>query len=240
MTLGEFLDREGFSAYFRAHFMTPLVSAVWSCDAVTALRYPAGYLFRFLDHHGMLSVGGSPVWRTVTGGSRTYVDRVAKQLDAVRTGTPVRAVRRHADGVDVTTEDGTTQVVRRGGHRHPPGPGAPAAGRRHRRGSESVLGAFRYSRNTTLLHTDTSLLPRARGARASWNYLMPSCATDADQVRVSYDMNRLQRLDATETLRRHPGRRRTVWRRTGCWPAWSTNTRSTPRSRSPRRHACPS
>ncbi len=111
-TLGEFLRRGRFSAYFTAHFMTPLVSAVWSCSPATALRYPARYLFRFLDHHGMLAVGGSPTWRTVTGGSRTYVDRVAKQLHAVRTGTPVRAVRRVAAaggapaGVEVVAEDG--------------------------------------------------------------------------------------------------------------------------------------
>ena len=197
-TLGAFLDREGFSAYFRAHFMTPLVSAVWSCDAVTAQRYPAAYLFRFLDHHGMLSVTGAPTWRTVTGGSRTYVDRVAERLDAVRPAAPVRAVRRHPDGVDITTHDGTTQsydgvVVAT----HPDQAIRLLADATPR--EKEVLGAFRYSRNTTLLHTDTGLLPRAQGARASWNYLMPACSTGSEQVRVSYDMNRLQRLDAPET-----------------------------------------
>lgn len=109
VTLGEFLDRAGFSRYFRTHFITPLVSAVWSCDAAVAQRYPAAYLFRFLEHHGMLSVGGSPVWRTVTGGSRTYVDRVAETVDEVRLSTPVRALRRHPDGVDITAHDGTTE-----------------------------------------------------------------------------------------------------------------------------------
>ncbi|MFR9799145.1 NAD(P)/FAD-dependent oxidoreductase [Streptomyces sp. MS06] len=199
LTLGGFLDREGFSAYFRAHFMTPLVSAVWSCDAATAQRYPAAYLFRFLEHHGLLSVTGSPVWRTVTGGSRSYVDRIADRLPDVRTGTPVRAVRRHADGADVTAEDGTTEtydsvVVAV----HPDQALRLLADATP--GEKDVLGAFRYSRNPTLLHTDTALLPRARGARASWNYLMPSCAAGADRVRVSYDMNRLQRLDAAETF----------------------------------------
>ncbi|MEU4979986.1 FAD-dependent oxidoreductase [Streptomyces sp. NPDC021969] len=198
LTLGGFLDREGFSPYFRAHFMTPVVSAVWSCDAATALRYPAAYLFRFLHHHGMLAVGGSPLWRTVTGGSRSYVDRIAERLPDVRTATPVRTVTRHADGVDVTAADGTTDTY---DHLviavHPdqalelladPTPG-----------EKEVLGAFRYSRNATLLHTDTALLPRSRGARSSWNYLMPSCDAGADRVRVSYDMNRLQRLDAADT-----------------------------------------
>jgi predicted NAD/FAD-binding protein len=199
LTLGEFLVRQRFSAYFTAHFMTPLVSAVWSCDAATAQRYPAGYLFRFLDHHGLLSVSDSPVWRTVTGGSREYVERIAKQLDTVHTSAPVRTVRRHADGVELTTDDDTTtsydsvvlavhpdQALRLLADPTPQ--------------EREVLGAFRYSRNITLLHTDTSLLPRARGARASWNYLMPSCTAAADRVRVSYDMNRLQRLDAPETF----------------------------------------
>lgn len=199
LTLGAFLDRGGFSPYFVAHFMTPLVSAVWSCDATTALRYPARYLFRFLDHHGMLTVGGSPTWRTVTGGSREYVERVAKHLDEVRTGTPVRAVRRHASGADVTTEDGTTEpydavVIAV----HPDQAlrllADPTEDERE------VLGAFRYSRNPTLLHTDTGVLPAARGARASWNYRMPACDAGADQVLVSYDMNRLQRLAAPDTF----------------------------------------
>ncbi|MGW7097013.1 NAD(P)/FAD-dependent oxidoreductase [Streptomyces sp. NPDC054874] len=199
MTLGEFARRGRFSPYFHAHFLTPMVSAVWSCDPVTALRYPARYLFRFLAHHGMLAVGGSPVWRTVTGGSRGYVDLLVKQLTTVHTSTPVRAITRHADGVDVTTEDGTrtpydSVVIAT----HPDQAlrllTDPTDAER------GTLGAFRYSRNPTLLHTDTALLPRARGARASWNYLMPSCAADADRVTVSYDMNRLQRLDAPETF----------------------------------------
>lgn len=198
-TLGRFVADGGFSPYFVSHFLTPLVSAVWSCDAGTALRYPAHYLFRFLDHHGLLSVTGSPVWRTVSGGSRAYVERVAKELDAVHTAAPVRSVRRDARGVEVTTADGTVR-------RHDSVVIAVHPDQALRlladpTGDErQVLGAFRYSRNATLLHTDTSVLPRARRARASWNLTMPSCAANAGRVRVSYDMNRLQRLDAPENF----------------------------------------
>ncbi|MFG2949192.1 NAD(P)/FAD-dependent oxidoreductase [Streptomyces adustus] len=203
LMLGAFLDRTGFSSSFRAHFMTPVVSAVWSCDAETALKYPAAYLFRFLAHHGMLSVSGSPVSRTVTGGSKTYVDRIAADLHEVRVGAPVRSVLRHTDGVDVTAADDTTtpfdhivlathpdQALRLLADATP---------------EEEVLGVFRCSSKATLVHTDTSLLPRAHGARASWNYLMPCCRAGADQVRVSYDMNRLQRLDAAQTYVVTPG-----------------------------------
>ena len=76
-TLDDFLRTGGFSRYFAAHFALPLVAAVWSCPAGTALRYPARYLFAFLANHGMLSLSGSPQWRTVTGGSRRYVERAA-------------------------------------------------------------------------------------------------------------------------------------------------------------------
>ena len=83
------------------HFAIPLVACVWSCGDLDASAYPARHLFRFLDHHGMLTVTGSPTWRTVIGGSATYVDRLVARLPDVRTESPVTAVTRHDDGVDV-------------------------------------------------------------------------------------------------------------------------------------------
>ena len=100
-TLGEFRARHGFSRYFEDNFLTPLVAAVWSCDPAAAPQYPARYLFTFLEHHGMLSVFGSPTWRTVTDGSARYVEKVAAGLDEVLTGTPVRQVHRTPEGVRV-------------------------------------------------------------------------------------------------------------------------------------------
>jgi uncharacterized protein len=90
-TLADFLRTGAFSRYFTAHFALPMVAAVWSCPTGTALRYPARYLFAFLANHGMLSVSGSPPWRTVTGGSRRYVELAAKQLPDIRLSTPVHA-----------------------------------------------------------------------------------------------------------------------------------------------------
>ncbi|MGW8333359.1 NAD(P)/FAD-dependent oxidoreductase [Streptomyces sp. NPDC055897] len=192
-TLGEFLADGGFTPYFVHHFMTPLVSAVWSCAPEIAMRYPATYLFRFLEHHGMLSVRGAPKWKTVTGGSAEYVSRVVKQLTAVHTSTPVRAVRREPGRARVITGDGEDTYDAVVIAVHPDqalrilADPTPDEAR--------VLGAFRYSRNHTVLHTDATVLPTAQGARASWNYRMPSCASTADKVQVSYDMSRLQRLE---------------------------------------------
>lgn len=196
-TLGDFLDEHRFSPYFVGHFAVPLVAAVWSCAPETALRYPAAYLFRFLQHHGLLSVTGSPQWKTVVGGSAVYVERVAKQLASVRTATPVHSVLRGADGATVITADGTTErhsavVVAV----HPDQAlrllADPTAQ------EQRVLGAFGYAHNPTVLHRDTTLLPRSAHARASWNYWLPSCTARPGSVQVSYDMNRLQRLPSDE------------------------------------------
>lgn len=195
-TLAAFLARSRFSEYFSSHFMAPLVSAVWSCNPETALQYPARYLFTFLHHHGMLSVTGSPVWRTVAGGSIEYVRRVAEHVDEIRTGTPVRAVYRRSDGVDI--RDGA-DVLRRFEKAviavHPQQALkilAEPTGTEHQ-----VLGAMPYSTNHTQLHTDESVLPRTARARASWNYRMPTCGAKPDDVLVSYDLTRLQRLADT-------------------------------------------
>jgi uncharacterized protein len=197
LTFGAFLDRGGYSGYFQAHFALPLVAAVWSCPAGTALEYPAGYLFAFLANHGMLSVSGSPPWRTVAGGSRCYVERAAGRLACVRLGVPVRAVRRHPDGVEVRDASGRASdfdavVIAT----HPDQ--ALRLLDRPTRAEREVLGAFTYTPNPALLHTDTSLLPRRPGIRASWNYELSQCqaARIGAGPRISYHMNRLQGLPA--------------------------------------------
>lgn len=190
-TLRDFLGRGRFSAHFVRHFVEPLVASVWSCDPAAALDYPAGHLFTFLDHHGMLGLRGSSTWRTVTGGSGVYVERVAAALAEVRTGTKVTSVLEAADGVEVTDGNGavaTYDAVVLATH---PGQALallaePTAAQRE------VLGAIPYSRNVALLHTDESLLPTARGARASWNFRRP--VADLGRVTVTYDLTRLQRL----------------------------------------------
>ena len=192
MTLADFLAREKFSRYFVSHFMTPVVSAVWSCDPATALAYPARYLFTFLAHHGLLGVTGSPQWRTVTGGSRTYVDKLAATLPDVRLASPVTSVRRHADGVELTTPQGRESFDAVVIATHPGQAlrmltdASPA--------EKDALGNMPYSVNQTVFHRDEAVLPSSGNAKASWNYRLPSCDARPDKVLVSYDMTRLQRL----------------------------------------------
>jgi predicted NAD/FAD-binding protein len=194
LTLGDFLERERYSAYFVQHFMAPVVSCVWSCPPQTALLYPAKSLFEFLDHHGALAVRGSPHWRTVVGGSRTYVERAAKELTATALSTPVRRLQRTPQGVAILDDSDETRIYDHtviATHADE----ALALLARPTPAEREVLGAFGYSANETILHTDGSGLPRHARARASWNYRLAGCSADAAAVQVSYDMNRLHRLD---------------------------------------------
>ncbi|RKS09684.1 putative NAD/FAD-binding protein [Nocardiopsis sp. Huas11] len=195
-TLGGFVRHHRFGPYFVAHFLLPLVSAVWSCPPGASLDYPARYLFAFLRHHGMLSVWGSPSWRTVEGGSRVYVERVAANLASVRTGAPVSGLARTDRGVRMRVgareEEFDAAVVATHADQ------ALALLESPTPVQKEVLGAFGYSRNRTLLHTDTSVLPRDRAVWASWNHRLSSCEPDDAPVRVSYHMNRLQHLPGGE------------------------------------------
>jgi uncharacterized protein len=204
LTYGEFLDRHGFGPHFVTHYALPVVSCVWSMGHTEALAYPAAYLFAFLRHHGFLTLGDAPTWHTVTGGSRSYVQRVTERLDVVRVRTRVTAVSRKPDAVELDTAspDG--------------GPGehhgfdkvviathadeALALLTDADEAEQETLGAFRYSTNVAFLHRDAGLLPAHPRARASWNYRLEDCDALSDRTRVSYWMNRLQGHDESDPL----------------------------------------
>ncbi|MEO7351964.1 MAG: DUF1365 family protein [Marmoricola sp.] len=199
-TLGSFLGRGTFSPLFRTHFVEPLVACVWSCDPAVALDYPARYLFSFLQHHGMLQIFGSPQWRTVTGGSREYVAKVAARLPDVRIGTKVTSLIETPTGVEITDGNGqvdTFDAVVVATH-----PGQALAMLAEPTSTQrDVLTSMPYSPNTAQLHTDQCILPRNERARASWNYLRRPSAADRT-VTVSYDLTRLMRLPVPEDGRR--------------------------------------
>ncbi|MEI8104475.1 MAG: FAD-dependent oxidoreductase [Actinomycetes bacterium] len=191
-SLQEYLDARGYSERFRHHFLVPLTSALWSTAPGRALEFPAATMIRFFDNHGMLGFRRLP-WRTVTGGSRTYVDAIGARLGTgLRTAAEVRSLRRDSDGVDVRTADGTMhrfdQVVI-ATHADE----ALALLEDPSDAERRALGAFRYTVNETVLHTDSSVLPRARAARASWNYRMGENGAPT----LTYYLNRLQQFEST-------------------------------------------
>ena len=191
--------------------MTPVVSAVWSCDPTTALAYPARYLFTFLGHHGLLGVSGSPQWRTVTGGSRTYVDKVAATLPDIRLSSPVTGVRRHAHGVELTTTTGSGTVTTENFDAvviatHPAQAldmltdASPA--------EREALGGMPYSVNHTVFHRDAAVLPSSDNAKASWNYRLPVLRRPAGQGpgQLRHDPAAAAGPRGPGALHRQPGR----------------------------------
>jgi predicted NAD/FAD-binding protein len=195
-TYGEFLRSGGFSEAFIRYYAVPVVSCVWSMGAAAALEYPARYLFRFLSNHGMLAVTGSPQWYTVVGGSRTYVEAVTARLEDVRLSTPVRSIERHSDGVSIrTTADVVSEFDRVVVATHPMQALAMLA--EATEAERRILGTFRYSPSETVFHTDSRLLPSARRARASWNYITPAPDSGRDAPVVTYWMNRLHGIEST-------------------------------------------
>ncbi len=193
ISVGEFLSRGQFSNYFKQHFIVPLISSVWSCSQSQAMEYPARYLFAFLNNHAMLSVTGSPKWRTVVGGSQQYVSRIVEGLPRIRCGQPVVSVKRGEHNVQIGYASGELETFDRvviATHADQAlqmltNPTAKEC---------EVLSAFTYSKNHTSLHRNAALLPKSKRAGASWNYAIPACGASADRVVVSYDMNRLMNL----------------------------------------------
>jgi predicted NAD/FAD-binding protein len=195
-TTRELLERLGLSPAFATDFLLPVIACIWSSRFETMLEYPARWTIGFLDNHGLLNVLARPRWRTVTGGSREYVARLAAGLVAdVRLRTPVETIVRTGHGVVVRDRAGgvghydhvvlathaDTSLAILGEDANP----------RER----EALSSFRYQDNVAVLHRDPSFMPTRRRAWSSWNYLAEEREPNGlERVSLSYWMNRLQNL----------------------------------------------
>lgn len=197
-TIGDFVADAGLSDAFRDRYLLPMASCIWSTPLGRMLDYPAQTFARFFNNHGLLTVGPQLRWRTVSGGSRSYVERIAAPLRSrARLATPARQVRRDALGASVRDASGhwdrfdrvilachADQALALLGD-------ADA----HER---ALLGDFAYSTNEVWLHGDATLMPRRTGVWSSWNYVGDGATGDAPSV--TYWMNKLQNLPAATPL----------------------------------------
>jgi predicted NAD/FAD-binding protein len=198
-TVGAFFAEHRYSAAFREWYFLPLGSAVWSCPRSAFEGFPIKLVLEFYRQHGMLGLPGSVRWRVIQGGSRRYVEAIVSRLHrGIELRTPVVGLRRRGGFIELALADQpprTYDHVVLACHSDQAlqilGPAATPTER-------EILSAFPYQRNTALLHTDTSVLPRSRRAWASWNYLLP--ATQRAAATVTYDMTRLQSLPVAERL----------------------------------------
>lgn len=191
-SLDDYLVQKGYCQAFRDDHLLPQAAAIWSTPLAAIREYPAAALIRFFQNHGMMSVFGRGRWRTVSGGSRAYVRALTSAFEGeVRSGVRVTGVRRTPAGVEVRDANGRIErfdevVIATHGDTALALLDDPSAEERR------LLGAFRYSRNLTVLHTDPGVMPRRKRAWTSWNHIGRRDAPEAGCV--TYWMNRLQSL----------------------------------------------
>ena len=194
LTLEDYLRDLGADHYFIRRHILPMGAAIWSMPSEDVLKFPALSFVRFFANHGLLQIKNRPTWRTVTGGSRVYVDKLRENTEArFKKNSGIRSIRRHQSGVYLTEQNGLEnrfdQVVIATHADQALGLlGDNADGC-----EQSLLGNFGYSSNRTVLHTDSSLMPRRKNVWASWNYV---AGDDQPQElpTTTYWMNCLQSL----------------------------------------------
>jgi predicted NAD/FAD-binding protein len=192
-SLDDFLQAGGYSREFADWYLLPMAAAIWSCPTGQMRAMPLGPFVRFCNNHGLLQVFDRPAWRTVKGGARSYVQRIAEQLDDIRIACPVSAVTREAAGLRVTHAQGSDhfdQVVM-ACHSDQ---SLAILGYTASDAQREVLAAIRYQPNRAVLHTDPALLPRQRSLWSAWNYFAGEGAPGEQPVGVSYLINKLQPL----------------------------------------------
>ena len=196
-SLQDFLVRRRFSEVFIRRLIVPQVSAVWSADPRQISSFPVRFLAEFFSNHGMLGFRDRPRWATVAGGSARYVEAITRPFrERIRLDSPVHAITRGEDHVEITvagrggrdTERYDQVVIATHSDQ------ALALLRDPSEREREVLGAIPYQRNEAVLHTDSTLLPRRRGARAAWNFHL--LREPKPLSTVTYYMNHLQRLRA--------------------------------------------
>lgn len=198
-SLGAFVETHRFSDGFREAYIYPMAGAIWSMPPAAVVDFPLVPLLRFFDNHRLLQLRQWD-WRTVTGGSRVYVERLLAAIRVdLRLATPVLRVRRRPGGAEVIGADGGREVfdeVVIASHSDQ----ALAMLADPDEDERRILGAIGYRENAVYLHRDASHMPRRRELWASWNAVAPDRPESRDEVAVTYWMNRLQNLDPAKPL----------------------------------------
>ena len=203
--LEAFLRENHFGPEFCDWYFLPMMACIWSCPTDQMLEFPVSTMVRFCHNHGLLQIANRPLWWTVQGGAKHYVEKIVADIVDKRRNTPVRRITRvvptkgGAAGVDVALDTGVERFDRVIIATHSNQAMAlldePSAR------EEATLGAIRFLSNKAVLHTDASVLPKRKAAWAAWNYER-AMGQDAEkaQVCLHYLINRLQPLPWEQPL----------------------------------------
>jgi len=203
ISLGEYLQRKKYSEVFIDKYLIPMGAAIWSASTTIMKGFSLQFFVYFFRNHGLLSINDRPQWHVVEGGSHSYIEPLIENFkDNIRLNTPVNAIHREQDGVQLELMDGSYEQfdeVIIATHSDQ----ALKMLTKPDDGEVDVLGAIPYQDNEVVLHTDTRLLPRARSTWSSWNYRI---VDDQDGLKdtgppvLTYDMNILQSIESDDTF----------------------------------------
>jgi len=200
LTLGDYFAERKFAPRLLTDYLAPMGAAIWSAPAAEMLDFPAENFVAFFKNHRLLQYD-RPVWRTVKGGSRRYVEKMISSFrDRIRLGCAVTSIERTPHGVIVHDSRGgrdSYDHVVIASHSDQALAMLSDADDRER----AILGAIGYAPNTVYLHRDIRLMPKRAHAWASWNFLRwRREGAAANDVAVTYWMNRLQGIDNDKPL----------------------------------------
>jgi predicted NAD/FAD-binding protein len=192
LTVGEYLQQQGYSEVFAQWYLLPMAAAIWSCPTATVLDFPALTLILFFKQHGLLQVSNRPQWMTVKNGSRTYVEKLRQGITRIQSGDPVQQIIRDATGVMLLSKSGAAQFdqVVLACHSDQ----ALAMLNDASAAEIAVLSAIQYQPNRAVLHTDASVLPKQKSMWSAWNFHTQLTDKSSQAVAVSYLLNKLQPL----------------------------------------------
>ncbi len=196
-TLGDYLISKNYSEAFIDRHILPMAAAIWSTPSEDVLRFPVVSFVRFFDNHGLLQVVNRPQWRTVVGGSRSYVQRMTATMNVrIEQRSPVTSIARASHGVIVKHVNGSEHFDGCVVATHADDALALLADPDER--ERAMLQAFSYTANRAVLHTDAAQMPRRKRLWSSWNYL--GTKTRSEPLSLTYWMNKLQPLKTEQNL----------------------------------------
>ncbi|MAQ55261.1 MAG: NAD/FAD-binding protein [Rhodospirillales bacterium] len=199
LTLRDYLEKENYSYSFIVDHILPMGAAIWSSPSMDINNYPAESFVRFFESHNLLKLGKRSSWRTVTGGSRNYIDRLTADFtDKIYCNVNVKQIIRHEDNVEVIDDKGNRNLfdeVILALHADE----AIKLIYNPTKTEHQILSRFSYTSNSAFLHKDSTFMPKRKRVWASWNYINNE---DSDNIspQVTYWVSNLQNLSYPKNL----------------------------------------
>ena len=189
LSLRDYVTARGYGNDFLTWYLSPMAAAVWSSPPERIEEFPARTLMRFWHNHGFLGLDTQHPWRTVVGGSRSYVEKLIKPFaNRIHRGAAVKSV----SGSELILEDGNSfkfdrVVIAAHGDQALQMLATPTPM------ESDLLRRFHYRKNEAVLHTDPRFMPKTRRCWASWNYRIEN-----NRHSTHYWMNELQGVSERE------------------------------------------